>query len=80
MRNGEHDVEVAGVEQFLLPCLKPSFACLGLALGAVAIAAGVIGDARFMTASQTHVEVTAECGGAATRDNSERLQLLIVEA
>jgi hypothetical protein len=40
MWNGEHNVEITGVEQFLLPCLKPSFASLGLALGAVAIAAG----------------------------------------
>jgi len=33
MWNGEHNVEITGVEQFLLPCLKPSFASLGLALG-----------------------------------------------
>ena len=80
MGNCEHDVEVAGVEQLLLPCLKPSLANLGLELGAVAVAAGVIGDAGLMTASQTHVEVTAECGGAAAGDGTERLQLLIAEA
>jgi hypothetical protein len=45
----------------------------------VAIAAGVIGNARFVAASQTHVEVAAECGGAATGDSTERLQLLITE-
>jgi hypothetical protein len=45
----------------------------------VAVAAGVIGDAGLMTASQTHVEVTAECGGTAARDSTERLQLLITE-
>ena len=37
VRYGEHDVEVAGVEQFLLPRLEPSLASLRLALRATAI-------------------------------------------
>jgi hypothetical protein len=46
----------------------------------VAVAAGVIGDACLKSAAQAHVEVTAECGGAASRDSAERLQLLIADA
>ena len=49
MGNGEHDVEVTGVEQFLLPCLKPSLACLSRSHGVggglldISIASGVHG-------------------------------------
>ena len=73
MGHGEDDVEVAGVEQFLLPCLEPSLACLRLALGAVAIAAGVIGDAGLVTAvagTRRGGRRARRCGSAETARNA----------
>ncbi|SRR5258708_18482801 len=80
MRDGEHDMEVAGREQVPLLGLDPSLASLRLALRAAARAARVIGDTGLITAAVTHVDVSAERSGAATRDGPERLQLLIAEA
>src|SRR5215472_17655006 len=62
MRYGEHDVEVAGGEQFLLPCLEPVLAGPSLTLGAVAVAAGVEGDAGLKAALGTDVAVAAQRG------------------
>jgi hypothetical protein len=78
--HGEYDVEVVGVEQFLLPCFDPSLASLCLALRTASVTAGVIGDTCLVTAAQTHIEVSAEGGGAATADCPERLELLEIEA
>ena len=78
--HGEYDVEVVGVEQFLLPCFDPSFASLRLALRTASVTAGVIGDTCLVTAAQTHIEVSSEGSGAATADCPERLELLEIEA
>jgi hypothetical protein len=80
VRHGEHDVEVASVEQFLLSRLEPSFASLRLALRATAISTGVIRDTLLMAALETHVDVSAKRGAAAAQDGPECLQLLIAEA
>ncbi len=79
VRHGEHDMEVARVEQLLLLRLEPTFASLRLALRTTAISAGVVRHARFITAVLTHVDVSAERGGTATADSPERLQLLVAE-
>src|SRR5215469_9423037 len=77
MRYGEHDVEVAGGKQFLLSCLEPVLAGPCLTLGAMSIAAGVEGDAGFKATLGTHVEVSAQRGGATGEHGAEHLQLLI---
>ena len=41
---GKDDVEVGHAEQILFAPCQPSLACLGLALGTVAVATGVIGN------------------------------------
>jgi hypothetical protein len=42
MREGEDDVEVTGLKQFLLPSIDPSMTCLSLALVAMTIAKAVV--------------------------------------
>jgi hypothetical protein len=70
MREREDDVHVGHVEQLALAGLKPSLSGLRLALGAVAIAARVIGDG-LMSAGVTPIEMPAEGGGATARDRPE---------
>ena len=41
---GKDDVEVGDAEQILFAPCQPSLACLGLALGTVAVATGIIGN------------------------------------
>jgi hypothetical protein len=62
-RHGEHDVEIGDRQQFGLACLHPSLRRRPLALRAMAIAAGVVSDAR-MGAIVTPLDVTAERFGA----------------
>ena len=45
VRYGEDNVEIAGVEEFALPCRQPTLTRLGLTFGAMAIATRVVGDA-----------------------------------
>src|SRR5437870_1820590 len=49
MRQSEDDMEVADVQQFLLPLGQPAVACVGEALGAVPVPARVIGDGAMAT-------------------------------
>jgi len=79
MRDGEHDMEVAGREQVPLLGLDPSLASLRLALRAAARAARVIGDTGLITAAVTHVDVSAEGGGTAAHYSSICLQLLVAQ-
>jgi hypothetical protein len=65
---GKDDVEVGYGEQLLRTLCQPDFEVLSMTLGAVAIAARVIGVALVATAV-TLVEVTAELSGA-TGDQS----------
>lgn len=71
----EYDVEVGDVEQFRLPRLQPSRAGRGLALGAVAIAARIVGEAA-ISAGVARLFVSAERSGTAGREIAEGLALL----
>ena len=76
---GEDDVEVVGVEPLALLGLEPSPACLRLALRATARAAGVIGDGRFLSATDTLVLMSAERCSSATHHRTICLHLLIAQ-
>ena len=80
MRQGEHDVEVVGVEQVTLLGFKPSPARLRLALRTAPRPAGVVGDGCFVRATDTLVLVSTKGSGAATLYSPICLQLLVAEA
>ena len=44
VRHSEHDMEIAGVEEFAFTCRQPALACLGLTLRTVPVSARVVGD------------------------------------
>ena len=73
-RQGEHDVEVWDRQQLGLPIGQPLLGGNGLALRAVAIAAGVVGDA-YMRAILAALDMAAESCGAAALDGRHDLQL-----
>ena len=50
VRQGEHDMEIAGVEEFAFSSCQPALAGLRLTLGAVPIATRVVGDGLIATA------------------------------
>ena len=68
-RQGEDDVEVRGREKARHPRVDPAGGEQGLALGAVAVAAGLVGGPG-VAAGGAHVEMPAEQGGAAGRDGA----------
>jgi hypothetical protein len=82
MGQREYDVKVAGRQQFLLSRSDPSLTRLSLTLGTMTVTAGVERDAVFIVAPiptcrlHTLVDVTAQSGGAATRNGEHDLQLL----
>ena len=65
-RQGENDVIVGNRQQLGLAIFEPSLRGGGLALRAVAIAAGIVGDAA--CAQSRSADVAAERGGAAGLD------------
>src|SRR3954451_8412362 len=75
MRQGEHHVEIADVQQFLLPVRQPAVASVSEALRAVPIAARVIRDGA-MAAPRATVQMAAERCRAAMLDSAQHLQLL----
>ena len=81
MGQREYDVKVTARQQFLLSSSDPSLTRLSLTLGAMTVAARVERDA-FITAGirtrrlHTLIDVTAQSGGAATRNGTHDLQLL----
>ncbi len=85
VRHREDHVKIAGGKQFLFPRGEPALAGLGLALRAMAIPAGVIGDGRwtiaaFLAVLGTGIEMAAQSRGPAVADGAEHLPLLIAEA
>ena len=85
VRHGENHVKVARGQQFLFSRGEPALAGFGLALRAMAVPAGVIGDGRwtiaaFLAALGTGIEVAAQRRGPAVADGAEHLPLLIAEA
>ena len=69
-RQGEDDVEVRGGEKARHPRRDPAGGEQGLALGAVAVAAGLVGGPG-VAAGGAHVEMPAEHGGAAGGDGAQ---------
>ena len=74
MWDAEDEMIVADRQQFLPPLPQPLVARSGLTLRAVPVAAGVIRDG-LVPAVCARVAMTAEGGGAATRDGIEHLVL-----
>src|SRR5208337_3580251 len=79
VRHGEHDMEIAGVEEIALPCCDPALASLRLTLGAVAIATRVVGDG-LITAARALIAMATQGGGAAALNGTKGFELLKVEA
>jgi hypothetical protein len=77
--HGEHDMEIAGSQEFALSGHPPALAGLCLALGAVPVSARVIGDGA-ITARQASMAMAAEGSGAAALNGPECFALLKVEA
>ena len=75
MRHGEDDVEIVQRDQFARARLDPTVARLRLALGTVAIAAGVEGEAEIPSSRQAMVAVTAERRRAAAFDGAHDFML-----
>ena len=78
MGQSEYDVEVAHRQHFGLPLGDPAVAGRRLALGTMAIAAGVIGDG-LMPALGALVAMAAEGGGAATRNGVQHFDMRPVQ-
>jgi len=71
----EDDVEEVGGQQALLAALQPTLRRQRLTLGAVAVAAGVVGRA-LEPAVRAHVQMPAQRSGAATNDVAQYSLLL----
>jgi hypothetical protein len=76
VRNREHDVKVVRGQQVPFPCCEPALAQLRLALRTVPVAARVVGDGRFVSASGAGIDVTAQRCRAASLNGPESLELL----
>jgi hypothetical protein len=74
----EHDVEVAGGQEFAFAGRQPALARLRLALGTVSVSARVIRD-DLMTAARAGIPVAAECSGATALNGTKRFALLKVK-
>jgi len=77
---GDHQVEVVDGQESLQALCHPLGLLEALALGTVAIAAGVIGDGQVAAAMAAKVHMSAQTGGAASFDIPHGLVLLETEA
>ena len=68
------DFLVFGRQKFLLSCSKPLIARVALALGAMAVATGIIRDG-LMTAAVTLIAMSTQRGCTAARNGVEDLDL-----
>ena len=66
----EDDVEIGNRQEVLEPVVDPAMAKGGLAFGAVAVTAGVVGNA-LMTTGIAGVDMAAQVGGAAMGNGVE---------
>src|SRR3974377_999752 len=69
-------MDVARREKFLLTRSDPAIACRRLTLGAVAIAAAVVGNGGTMPAARALIDMTAECGGTTARNGQQHFDVL----
>jgi hypothetical protein len=72
----EYHVEIARIEEFLLPSFNPAFTGLRLALVAMPVTAAVVGDGWISATLRTNIDMTAKLSSAASRDGSDCLELL----
>ena len=72
-------MEIAGVEEIVLPCCDPALTSLRLTLGAVAIATRVVRDG-LITAARALIAMATQGGGAAALNGTQGFELLKVEA
>src|SRR5438552_16663574 len=75
VRQRKDHMDVACGQKFFLSRLEPEVARVGLTLRAVPVAAGAERDG-LMSAARTRIYMSAECGGTATQDRQEHLQVL----
>src|SRR5216683_4876771 len=75
----EDHVQVAGREKFSSTRSDPAVPSSGLTLGAMAIAAAVIGDGGTMSAAGALIEMTAESGGTTTPNGPQYFHVLPTE-
>jgi hypothetical protein len=75
---GKDDVEVGYAEQILFAPCEPALASLGLALGTVAVATGVVGNC-LVVATGAGVHMASERSGATCGDGSQHVELLIAK-
>jgi hypothetical protein len=71
---GEHDMEIGHRQEFGPAVGQPLFGSGGLALGAVPVAAGIVGDAK-VRAGLTAFDMPAQCRRSAALDRRHDLQL-----
>src|SRR6202023_2841303 len=69
-------MDVARGENLLATRLEPTVARVGLTLGAVPIAAAVVGDGRTVRAVGALIEMPAQGGGATARDGPQHFDVL----
>src|SRR5271166_4500477 len=74
VRHAEDQVEVANRQQFSSPGAQPLLPGIGLALGTVPVAAGVVRDG-LMPAANALIAMPTECGRAATLDRAKHFEL-----
>ena len=73
-RQGEDDMEIGNGQEFGLAVGQPFLGRRGLALRAVPVAAGVVGDAQ-MGAGLAAFDMTAQCRRSAALDRRHDFQL-----
>src|ERR1017187_6278519 len=71
----ENHMHVGRGEKFAATCLKPACAGARLTLRAMAVSATVIGDGGAMSTAGALIDMTAECGGAATGNGQQDLDM-----
>ena len=75
----EHDVEILYRQQFVFALLEPAGVVEPLALGTVAVAAGIVGDAG-VSALAALFDVATQLGGAAGFNGTQRAKVFQGEA
>lgn len=78
-RHGENRMKITGVQKLCAPVVQPVFLCHRLALVAMPVAAGIVGDLQG-TALVAAVNVSTELGGPAGTDRGDDLELLLAWA
>ena len=68
-------MEVAGRQEFPAARLQPTVSGVSLALGAVPVSAGVVGDGA-IPATRTLILLPAECGSTAALDGRQDFAML----